>query len=86
MGTKTNPGEYDAYAAAGPDEPIFVLRAHDPLAPEVVKAWASMARDSKIVPTWKSSAADRVANDMQAWKAANPDPDFPPETGPGPTK
>ena len=27
MGTKNNPGKYDCYEKAGPDEPIFTLRA-----------------------------------------------------------
>lgn len=41
MGTKNNPGEYDCYAAAAPDEPLFILRANDPLAPHLVRLWAA---------------------------------------------
>lgn len=40
MGTKNNPGKYDCYAKAAPDEPIFTLRASDPHAPDVVRQWA----------------------------------------------
>lgn len=40
MGTKQHPGAYDCYAAALPDEPMFVLLARDPDAPDVVEAWA----------------------------------------------
>lgn len=40
MGTKTNPGEFDCYHKAEPDEPIFVLLGRDPLAPALVSAWA----------------------------------------------
>ena len=44
MGTKLNPGPFDCYVEADDDEPIFVLRAKDPLAPLLVRAWAGMRR------------------------------------------
>jgi hypothetical protein len=40
MGTKSNPGDYDCYANAEPDEPMFVLLARDPHAPYLVRQWA----------------------------------------------
>ena len=40
MATKANPGKFDYYAEAADDEPIFVLRANDPLASDVVGYWA----------------------------------------------
>ena len=40
MGTKNNPGEFDCYANADRDEPLFVLRAKDKSAPDVVRHWA----------------------------------------------
>ncbi len=42
MGTKNNPGAYDCYAAAAPDEPIFILLARDKLAPILVDLWAAL--------------------------------------------
>ena len=39
MGTKNNPGEFDCYANAEPDEPMFVLLARDVLAPGIVDEW-----------------------------------------------
>jgi hypothetical protein len=42
MGTKNNPGAYDCYANAEPDEPMFILLARDPSAPWLVKAWAAL--------------------------------------------
>ena len=39
MATKQNPGEYDCYAHAAPDEPLFTLVAKDPLAPILVRIW-----------------------------------------------
>ena len=40
MGTKLKPGKFDCYAKAAGDEPIFVLRAKDPRAPNLVRNWA----------------------------------------------
>ncbi len=40
MGTKQHPGAYDCYAAALPDEPMFVLLARDRAAPDLVESWA----------------------------------------------
>lgn len=40
MGTKNQPGEFDCYAKADPDEPVFVLLGRDPVASLVVNAWA----------------------------------------------
>lgn len=42
MGTKLNPGNFDCYAAAKDDEPMFVLLARDESAPFLVEAWARL--------------------------------------------
>ena len=47
MGTKNNPGQFDCYEHADPDEPMFVLLARDRCAPEVVRTWATM-RENKL--------------------------------------
>ena len=39
MGTKQNPGNFDCYTKAADDEPIFTLRANDPIAPMIVRYW-----------------------------------------------
>lgn len=44
MGTKENPGKYDCYANAKPDEPVFVLLGRDPVAPFMVALWADLRR------------------------------------------
>jgi hypothetical protein len=41
MGTKNNPGEFDCYANAEPDEPMFILLARDLEAPHLVRQWAT---------------------------------------------
>lgn len=48
MGTKNNPGTIDCYAAAAPDEPIFILRATDSSAPLAVRIWCELYRDRKM--------------------------------------
>lgn len=39
MATKNDPGKFDFYANAAPDEPMFVLLARDKSAPNVVRFW-----------------------------------------------
>ena len=48
MGTKNNPGQFDCYGAAAPDEPIFILRATDISAPSLVVLWALRYKQRKI--------------------------------------
>jgi hypothetical protein len=77
MGTKNNPGKYDCYAAAEPDEPLFVLRATDPLAPNTIRGWA-MNRCHQIASgvrpntpeQWEKIAeAFSCATNMETWRA-----------------
>ena len=42
MGTKQSPGEFDCYASAEPDEPMFVLLGRDKHAPTLVWLWATL--------------------------------------------
>jgi hypothetical protein len=44
MGTRNNPGKYDCYYKAAPDEPIFVLLGRDPVASVVVRFWIQMRK------------------------------------------
>lgn len=55
---------------AGDEEPIFVLRAKDPLAARIVREWAARAvlsgkHDDRAIE------ANRFANAMDAWRAKN---------------
>ena len=49
-----------------PGEPIFVLRAQDMVAPEIVRAWA-IAANSKGTPLRKTDAAMDLADEMDKW-------------------
>lgn len=66
MGTKGNPGEFDCYALALPDEPIFVLRASNEEAASLVEQWAERydARKRKE-GTFDRRAARKVKEALQ---------------------
>lgn len=66
MGTKRNPGKHDCYASAEPDEPMFVLLARDPLAPELVRRWARRRKLTRG-PSDKVHEAETCAAEMERW-------------------
>lgn len=73
MGTKLNPGPYDCYTKAAPDEPIFILRAKDPIAPIMVQMWARLteyfAKEHKqSVDDVKLIEAFNCAEQMRIWR------------------
>ena len=51
-------------------EPIFVLRAQDAFAPEVVRLWALTA-GMRGSPRRKVEEARKVAEEMERWQAAH---------------
>ena len=55
MGTKNNPGEFDCYAKAEPDEPLFVLLARDEHAAEVVRYWVALKTGIPPFRFWEES-------------------------------
>ena len=55
------------YDKAAPDEPIFVLRAQDLLAPVLVRAWAFMAAQFGVNSNKVEEAKD-VAKKMIGWR------------------
>lgn len=67
MGTKAEPGAYDCYAHAEPDEPLFVLLARDAYAPVVVEQWADWATVKG--DTEKADEARALASEMRSWRA-----------------
>lgn len=65
---------------AGDEEPIFILRANDPLAPTVVRAWVDKYIETKQRPgspqehqknIAKAREALRTAAAMELWAHAN---------------
>lgn len=77
MGTKNEPGKYDCYANALPDEPMFILLGRDPNAPRLVEAWA-FEREARI-DAHERPESDRImvaearecADKMRSWRKAN---------------
>jgi hypothetical protein len=58
MGTKNRPGEFDCYAKAEPNEPMFVLLGRDPSAPAVVRDWAD--RRELMIDNGQKPESDRA--------------------------
>lgn len=69
MGTKNDPGSYDCYDKAEPDEPMFVLLGRDSAASLLTDLWAALRavkrtdRDPKVVE------ARACAEAMRQWAA-----------------
>lgn len=72
MGTKLNPGAFDCYAKALPDEPFFVLLARDVTAPMVVIEWTR--ENPSLAPEKRNEAMDCAAA-MMRWRNRNPRPE-----------
>ncbi len=77
MGTKTNPGEFDCYGNALPDEPMFILLARDPSAPSIVRTWA-MERRREILAGRRPTSDERLVDEaltcadaMERWREEN---------------
>ena len=70
MGTKNNPGQFDCYANAGDDEPMFVLLARDLSAPETVRSWARR----RVIDGLNAKTDDQIleafecADAMERWR------------------
>ncbi len=68
MGTKNDPGAHDCYAAAHPDEPMFILLGRDPVAPLLVRLWAELRGEmTKGLPTAQRDEAVRCSDVMHEW-------------------
>jgi hypothetical protein len=51
---------------AAPDEPLFVLRAQDVTAPDVIEFWISLNPQIQFTP--KGYEAQELANAMRQWQ------------------
>lgn len=67
MATKNNPGKFDCYERLDPDEPYFLLRGQDVLAPAVVRRWMMLAAEAGVSHE-KLAEADRLAYDMERYQ------------------
>ena len=77
MGTKLEPGKFDCYANALPDEPMFILLARDPDFFRLVRKWAKrrmkaiQCGDRPASDRHKVVEADQCALDGQEWRRKN---------------
>lgn len=62
----TNPKS--CWNKAADDEPLFILRANDPVASKVVRIWASLSEGMKTQPRVKTGGAWQVAVAMENWR------------------
>ena len=53
---------------AAQDEPVFVLRAKDPLAARIVRIWATLAEDGGFHEPRRTAEARQLADAMDAWR------------------
>ena len=72
MGTKLNPGKFDCYANAEPNEPIFVLMGRDPIAPILIGLWATLKEyldgfGPEGRGTDQTNEARKCAREMEQW-------------------
>jgi hypothetical protein len=56
---------------AHPSEPVFILRAQDRFAPDLLEAWASKVEIAKGTQTEKARRARALAHEMRAWQVMN---------------
>lgn len=77
MGTKQNPGAFDCYANAAPDEPMFVLLARSRYSAALVNLYAAMKRREALDTPgfhWEKGTVDKIeeaeqcANSMVEWR------------------
>lgn len=66
MGTKNNPGKFDCFSRAEPDEPVFTLLGRDPVASALVEMWAT-AREALGEDPEKIAEARRCSDAMADW-------------------
>ncbi len=68
MATKSNPGKFDCYEKAEPDEPMFVLLARDKHAPCLVWLWSVLRELDQENPE-KVKEARQCVVDMMKWQS-----------------
>lgn len=78
MGTKLQPGKFDCYANALPDEPMFVLLARDPDFMHIVNEWAACRLQRILRGDYPESDRALVREAIQcseaggSWRENNP--------------
>lgn len=73
MGTKNNPGRFDCYTKADPDEPMFVLLARDPIAPILVRLWIAISKQPELMDKFQvdKNYPPTDEKSLEAWNCAD---------------
>jgi hypothetical protein len=76
MGTKNDPGKFDCYASAEPDEPVFVLLGRDPAAALAITFWCAVRehlRDKGVADISDEKIDEALAHEdaMYKWAEAH---------------
>ena len=74
MAIKSYEAKFGTFARAADDEPLFILRAQDTMAPIIVELWAACA-EALGVPAEKVIEARLCAETMRAWEGDKKTPD-----------
>lgn len=75
MGSRNNPGKFDCYSKAEPDEPMFTLLGRDPMASMLVNLWCDIAERMGKNPE-KIEEARKCAMEMALWSEAREAKDY----------
>jgi hypothetical protein len=70
MGSKSNPGKFDCWSRAEPDEPVFVLLGRDPVASIIVADWAALRERLGQTEPEVLEEAQQCAERMAQWAVA----------------
>lgn len=67
---KIDEEEFGTLSRCAPNEPIFVLRAQDKLAPALVKIWCQLAATHGVCLSKRTEAME-LAVEMERWQQSN---------------
>lgn len=62
----------NTWLKVGEDEPVFILRGNDALAPATIQAWLDLAEDSDVNAE-KVNFAEKHLQDIKEYQEKNPD-------------
>lgn len=71
MGTRNNPGRFDCYNKAEPDEPVFVLLGRDPAAGPLVALWADIREKLGTTEPEMLEEARACARALRSWAGSH---------------
>jgi hypothetical protein len=71
MGTKNDPGSFDCYDRAEPDEPYFILLGRDPASALTVRYWVSLRRFLSDPDPEQLAEAEALCQKLEDWATSH---------------